>query len=319
MLPEVPLWLRAGSVGLVLLASFWLGQADAVRTVIGPSIGSLSAGVVAVSVIRGLGLPLGLWRPEAARARPVVGAVLLPAVVFAACVLAAPPPVASGLEAAVDPGTYVLAMGGVVGWGWTLACVRPRALGPWLAAAFGLAVLPYALAGVAAQPPGDGLCWLRVSASGARCEVAILRAFVFLLPIATAGSLVTVEVAFRRLLLGGAQRPGALMVIGAALATAAWAGLALERVPVWGAGWWVVAVTALSAGALYGLSGLLPVSALYTGSVFAAQAAFGTALPITGRPPAVEWGGLVMWLHLGVGAALVAWTIRQQGLLPGAR
>jgi hypothetical protein len=301
---------------LLVVASWWLLHTDAIRGWAGDSIALVGIGIVAVSILRGLGLPLGLWpsHPWRPNPRPIV--VILPAAIAAALFILARPTHRADLVALVDPGAYLLVMTGSAGLGFGVTLVAQRGAAPWWGAATAMAAIPYAVGAMFAAL-GDGATCLGAAGAEAagNCGLGVIRSTLFLVPLFVTASLVSIELAFRRLLLGHGERVGLLMVLGAASVAALWA-LAVGRSLLWiGPHWWVIALSSVTAGGLYALSGSLLVSAAFSGITLALHLGFTVSADPNTVPPVIAGGGPVMWAHILVAAAVLAWTFKRCGLV----
>ncbi len=58
---DLPLWARGLAAALLIIASWWLVETDTLRGAVGDSIALVSLGIVTVSILQGMHLPLGLW------------------------------------------------------------------------------------------------------------------------------------------------------------------------------------------------------------------------------------------------------------------
>ena len=318
---ELPLWARGVAAVLMVVASWWLVHTEAVTRAMGSSVGVLGLGVVAASIIRGLGVKLGLWPDAERRERFLPWVVVAVAAGFAVPLALSRPTSSLELLQAVDRGVWLLVVAGVVAWGFSVALVYQRRYLLWFAVAAGAAVLPYLVALVAGE--AAQVCLLSAGSEGSElfCDISLLRGGFFLASIHTAGALVTYELGFRRLLIGAADGAGLVIVLGAATVAMGWMALIGPAIPGLHGYGWIFGLGAVCAGSLYVLSQSLLVSALYTGLVPALHLGLLHARDIVGETTgtALAFGGLVTWLHLGVAAALSAVVVRRNGVLGGLR
>ena len=319
---DLPLWARGVAAGLLVFASWWLLSTDALRNTLGDSIGILCLGVISVFILRGMHLPLSIWPFGPWRKSFQVVAVIAVAVVVAGLVLLSgmnQPPVLAG---SIDPGMAVLVVTGALFWGFAYGFVKQRSFLPWYLIAVIIAILPYlvnVLLSIGGEGSGVTLCiWTRQSAAveaKTTCQAAMLPTLMFLVAVGATSTLVTEELAFRRLLIGQPQKAGLLAVLGAAVVAAGWyAVLGLMDVG-FPAPLVLGSVGALNAGCIYVLSQSLLVSALYGGAFMASY----WALTLSSLDPGAQLGPQVpfsVWLTaLAIGIGLAAIVAKQNGLL----
>lgn len=319
---ELPIWARAVGAVLIVIGSWWVVHTEGLTDVAGGSVGILAVGVVAVSVIRGLGAPLGVWPEGEFRDRFLPWGVVLTAVGFALAIGMSGIGDSDYADYLIDRGIWVAVIVGVVTWGFAVAFVAQRRFAVWYAVAVGLALGPYVIGGIAS---GAGAQACMITASGAEgqlfCEISVLNAFAFFVPAAIAGSLVTLEVGFRRLLIGDAGVAGVVLIVVASLVIGIWAWVVGGDIPLLSTHAWVLGISAVAAGCLYALSGSLLVSSVYAGTVLGTHIAFDVARDrlTPGYPAMLDMGAGLEWLHLGVGGALLILVWRRSGFLGGVR
>jgi len=285
----------------MIVASWWLRETDALRDAVGESIALLSLAVVSASILRGMHLPLGLWPEGPWRDRFARSAVVGAAVVFGLLVVALAPDKAIP-QTSIDAGMAALVIAGVVAWGFALGLVRqPRYL-VW-----------YALAVAAAAAPLIGAV-----VGGSVWTAGAWRSFGFLAAVGASSSLVSLELAFRRLMIGQPDHAGLVLVLLGALPMAAWALFASPLLPGFAASPWLILVAAAGAGCLYVLSGSLLVSSLYMGVLLGSLGALTLAVPAdaAGRVPDGWWFATI---HGVVVVALSAVVLHRRGLFAGLR
>ena len=236
---DLPLWARGVAALLLLVASWWLVHADAVRDVAGETIAVLCLGLIAASILRGMHLPLGLWPAGPWRSRFSNTAVVGVALVFGAGVVLSSP--SETLGAQLDPAMFITVVGGVIAWGVAWAMVRQRPYLWWYGTAVGVALVPFLVAvldgALAAGPP---IC-LVVAApvdQGTPCEAPALRTLVFLVAVVSPAALVTLEMAFRRLLIGQPDQAGLVLVLAAAAVHGGWLAFVAPSTLAIGLSWW---------------------------------------------------------------------------------
>lgn len=273
---DVPLWLRVPAAGLCLLAAWWLKSTDAIAEPVGASIALLGLAVVAGFVLKGLSLPIGLWPDGPWRKTFSVAVVLLVALAFSVLfVLFDPFP--SSQWATFDPGLYVVAMAGVVVWGYAWAFVRQRRYVPWMAVSAVVALLPWVLGVLGILGGVDTReCVVPDEMAGFGCRMLLTRALAFYAVLGTGAALVTTELTFRRLVMGRSDRAGVVLVLIAAAVGVVWSLLMGEGDVLFsGPTWWYVAIGGVGAGSLYVLSGSLLAASVYTGAFFGGLEAIG--------------------------------------------
>ncbi|NIM51674.1 MAG: hypothetical protein GTO22_20910 [Gemmatimonadales bacterium] len=323
---DLPLWARGLAAVLLLISSWWLLHTETLRSVVGDSIALLSLGVIAVFILRGMHLPLGIWPVGPWRKEFSVSVVVAVALVFAVFIVLASPSESADLRGRLDVGTFLLVMAGVVAWGFSWAFVKQREYLPWYGIAAAAALLPCAVALMGLQFRAGGsteLCVLSTQQgpAGMLCDTTVLRSFVLLVPLGVAAGLVTVELTFRRMLLGLPDRTGLLLILCGAVVSAAWVGLVAADIPGVGYSWWLAGLGAVGAGCLYALSGSLLVSALYSALVFSFSDAvlYGSATMEEAANPPASLGIEFALAHLAVAGMLAALVFKRKGLLRGIR
>jgi hypothetical protein len=319
---DLPLWARGLAAALLIVASWWLVETETLRAVVGDSIALLSLGIVAVSILQGMHLPLGLWPEGPWRRRYSKSVVVAVAVAFGLCFVVFDP-ASAALHDSIDAGVFILVVLGVVGWGFSWAFVEQRSYAPWYAIGIAVALLPLigGLVGLALRTDGPArLCVWAVSegADGRACDAPVWRTFGFMTAICAASSLVTLELTFRRMLIGTPARAGLALVVAAAVPYGLWSLLVTPNMPGLDAPVWLGIVGAVTAGSLYALSGSLLVSALYSGAVFAGYEALVRAAP-EGMDGTIVLGWEFAAFHTVAAVALLAWLQVRRGMLAGLR
>jgi len=319
---DLPLWARGLAAALLLIASWWLVETETLRGAVGDSIALLSLGIVAVSILQGMHLPLGLWPEGPWRPRFSKSAVVGVAVAFGLCFVVFVPG-SEALRESVDAGVFVLVVLGVVGWGFSWAFVRQRSFTTWYAIGIAAALVPLVggLVGLALRTDDTlHLCLLAVreGTHGSVCDAPAVQTFGFMVAICAASSLVTLELTFRRLLIGEPARAGLALVATAAIPYGLWVLLVQPDLPGLDAPLWLGMIGAIAAGSLYSLSGTLLVPALYSGAVFAGYEALARALP-EGVDGAIVFGWEFTVLHALTAVVLMAWVLHRRGMLTGLR
>jgi hypothetical protein len=316
---DLPLWAKGVAAALLVISSWWLLQTDTLREVAGPGIAVLSLGVVSGSILLGMHVPVGLWPNGPWRARFSSSVIVIVALVFAAFFVLFDP--GESLGDAYDPAMLLTTVIGVVAWGLAFTMVRQRPYIPWFAVAIGAALIPAAATVVrtALLDAPARLCLLTAVpvVDGTSCEAPAFQTFGFLVAAIAPAALLTVELTFRRLLIGQPERAGLLLVVIAAAAYGVWLALVAPVAPGIAMPWWLGAAAAVGAGALFVLSGSLLVSAVYTATTFAAYEALvratpgGTALPELAQR--WEYGTAIVL----IGAVLAGIVYRRHGTLAG--
>ena len=317
---DLPLWARAVAALLLLVASWWLVHTDAVRDVAGDTIAVLGLGIIAASILRGMHLPLGLWPAGPWRSRFSNSAVVGVALVVGVCFVVFAPPKTLGAQ--LDPALFVSVVAGVIAWGVAWAMVRQHRYRWWYGIAVALGLVPFLVAVFGATLTGAPLCLVAVTPvdQGTPCEAAALQTLVFLIAVVSPLALVTLEIAFRRLLIGQPDQSGLLLVLVAAVVHAGWLALVAPATPAIGVPWWIGAVVAVGAGALFSLSRSVLVSSVYSGVALASYEALVRATPIipgTASEPVEGWP----YRSAAVLVAIILATLVQRrcGVLTGVR
>lgn len=312
---DMPLWARGAAVPLLVLGSWWVRETEALRNVAGETVGLAALSVMAVFILRGMNLQLGLWPTGPLRPELDLKVVALVALSFALLVLAPQPgtnPVLTGL---VDPAGLALASVGVGAMAVSTGLVEQGPSARWYALAAGAALVPV-MVPVAANVGSGELC-LVSSNPRSGCQVGLIRALAFGTAVAVPIAFASLELTFRRMLLGRTAGAGVIVVLGGALAASIWWVLA------WGGDWnvelWLWVLGAVAAGGLYALSGSLLVSALYSGLLLGSQLAAAAAGVGAVGPGEGTVGWVAVAAHLAVAAGLVVWVFRENGLLGRAK
>ena len=308
---DVPLWARTIGSVLVIVASWWVVHTDGVTAVMGSSIGIVAIGVVAVSIVRGLGAPLGVWPAGDYRRRYLPWAVIVTALVFAVPIGMAGVDEWPAIASLVDGALWLSIIVGVVTWGYIVAVVPQRSFIGWYLAACLLAMVPVVAEVVFGTVQGG--CLVGAVDAVEACGVGAVRAALLFVPAWIASALVTVELGFRRLLIGDPTRSGALVVAGAAGVTGLWGWVVGPAIPTVGADALTFGAVALVAGCVFVLSRSLLVSAVFTGT------ALGTGLSIEvtrAQAEALGQSSLLSapWIwHATIGGGLLLWVGRHRG------
>lgn len=312
------------AVVVLLLASWWFLRNDTLHTFLGDSIAPLSLGVMAVFILLGMHVPIGIWPNGPWRERFSVPAVIVVAVVCALIIVIAGR--VGSVTSQVDLGKGILVVVGAVAWGFAIAFVHQRPFLGWYAVAATLGLVP-AVAGLLLDVSGQGgggyqRCFFSLGEAGAvdiestRCAAAAVPALAFLLVIGATSKLAAEEFAFRRLIVGEPDEAGLLSVlIASAVATGwygllSWAGMGGTDLIILGS------ISALTAACLYVLSRSLLVSALYSGMLSAGVAASELSRPVTDSQNVTVLFGPVMWgTALAISMALSVLVLRRNGLV----
>jgi Type II CAAX prenyl endopeptidase Rce1-like len=303
---DLPIWSRVVAAILLLVAGWWAAHSSRLVAVIGDSVVEISAGVVSLSLLLGMRLPLDLWPRAPVRERFSIGLCVAVAVVLGTMLMLSKP---TGLP--TEFGHYgkaalpIVVLGGTV---WALAWGRTNqlAFGRWYGTAAAAAVGPWI----------TSLLVLLVMGRLAPVSVAIfLGSFLFFFVVTTTGSLITQELAFRRVLVGQSGDSGLLIMLAAAVIFGMWNAV----LPQGGSVWPVIATTTVNGcvmGALYILSRSLLVSSLYhglnSGLVRGWQIAMIESTGATKQAP--------LWIPMAVATTVVAIALavrvnRRTGLL----
>lgn len=304
---DLPVWARGVTAAFLLLAAWYVPRAESLVAIVGYSALDISAGVVAVSILLGLRLPVDLWPMQPRRQHfAVLNALWLPLAMGVLIVVSGPSGGPAALVESDRGAAFVLVVGTVV-WALAMGRVRQRPFARWFGLAAACALAPGLVGAVAVSisrggvPPFDLAAFAQVAA--------------FFLVLGSAGALVTQEIGFRRVLIGQAGDAGLATVLIAALAYGLWNGLAPD--PVGGVGPTVVATTVhgVVLGSLYSLSRSLLVPALYHGVSTAGLRAFDVAAELGEFAPPIE-GSMWVILTSGVVAVYLGFQVsRRSGFL----
>lgn len=327
---DPPLWARGLASGLLLFASWWLLNTEAIRSIVGDSIGALCLGVIAASLLRGMHLPFALWPSGPWRKRFSVPAVVSTGAVIATMIMVSRASGSSVLAARLDLGTGIAVVVGAVGLGFGIGFVKQGRYLIWYGIALVLALAPLAgelaIGSANSADISSGLCFFSpdrgqvAEESWNGCTVALVPALVFLTAIGAAMKVVTEEIAFRRMLIGIAPGAGLLSILGSAVVALLWYVL-LSRSGVGGTGVILLGTLgAVCAGCIFVLSKSLPVSALFSAvytagywSLTLARADDGATTEIGPATPAMVIAASA------VTAALAAVIFKRNGFLGNLR
>ncbi len=301
---DLPLWARAAAVLLVWIAAWYVPRSESLATAGGFSSLEVSAGVIAVSLLLGMRLPLDLWPQHPERAGfSLPFAIVLATVMGGLIVLARSSGILTDF-AQTDRGLLVaIVVGGTV-WALAWGRIQQRIYFRWYGIAAAVALLPLIarLVAVALDPVGwPTIHWM---------TFIQLPAFFFVA--GSAAALVTQELAFRRIVIGQAGDAGLAVVLIAAVAFGVWRAAVPD--PAGG-----ILAAGLSStlhgvvlGSLYSLSRSLLVPAVYQGASTAGMRAFdlGTVAPegvtAIGGPTTI---GMVV---TGIVAAIFAYHVNRR-------
>ena len=307
---DPPLWTRGVAIGLLLFASWWLFDTEPIRDLVGNSIGALCLGAIALSILQGMHLPLGVWPDGPWRKQFSVPAVIGVAIVLSAMILISKVASLDSFVEQLDFGTAVAVVGGTVALGFGLGMVKQRRYLKWYGIASLLGILPSA-------------CGFAVGAHFAQTELSstmVLPSLIFLTAIGTASKLVTEEIAFRRLLIGVTDGSGLLIVLVSCLVSLAWYAI-LARSGIGGAGAVLIGTMgALSAGCLYVLSRSLVVSAIFSAVYSAGFSSIAVTSLAADTAGTLDGVSITMWIAafvVCVGLAVV--TVRKHGFVGNLR
>ncbi len=297
---DPPLWARCVAVVLLLFATWWLYATGSVRGFIGESVGALCLGVIAISVLRGMHIPLGMWPNGPWRKRFSVPWVIGTAAVMGAILLISGSARSGVIVNQLDAGTFVTTALGTIGVGFGFGFVRHRRYLLWYAAALLLGILPIAVELLLGSYAGG--------------VVALLPLVVFLAAVGVPSKLATEEIAFRRMLIGIAPGAGLASVLISAVAVLLWL-VVLHHAGVGGAATIVMgALGALSAGCIYVLSGSLLASALFNALQGAGLLAVTLQSNMTVEQAGLSVVSAATWIAvLLTSAGLTALTLQRNG------
>lgn len=274
---------------------------------LGDSVVEISAGVIAFSILLGMRLPLELW-PRAPRRElfsipfSIIAAAVLGGMILVSASTRIP---AAFLETGRGAVPVVVAGGTAMALGW--GRVSQRAFSRWYLVAAVCAVVPVALGMLGLGIRGEVTSFNPRIFFQAACLFAV---------IGTAGSLVTQEVAFRRLLIGQSGDAGLVIVLAAAVIFGLWHGV----IPAEGTSIPTVlqgTANGVVLGSLYVLSRSLLVPAVFHGIQSGLIKGFyASAAAETGQPlgPGSLWIPIVL-VTLITGGFLAYAVNRRSGFL----
>ncbi len=301
---DLPLWARGAAVLLLWIAAWYVPRSESLADTVGFSSLEVSAGVVAVSLLLGMRLPLDLWPQQPERAGfSLPFAIVFATVMGGVIVLArfSEVPVLDG----TDRGLLVAIVAGGTAWALAGGRIQQRIYLRWYGIAAAVATLPLIarMVAVALHPMGwPTIHWM-----------TFFQVAAFFFVAGSAAALVTQELAFRRILIGQAGDAGLAVVLISAVAFGVWHATVPD--PVGGLLTVVLNGTlhGVVLGSLYSLSRSLLVPAVYHGASTAGMRAFDLgsegAMP-NGSPIIV---GMVM---TGVVAAILAYQVmRRSGFM----
>ena len=301
---DLPLWARGAALLLVWIAAWYVPRSESLATTVGFSSLELSAGVVAVSLLLGMRLPLDLWPQQPERDGFSLRLAVAVAAVMGVVILLARSSEVPAVLAETDRGLLVAIVVG--GTAWALACgrIQQRIYLRWYSIAAGVAVLALLarVTAVAMQPTGwPAIHWTTFFQ---------LAAFFFVA--AAAAALVTQELAFRRILIGQAGDAGLAVVLIAAVAFGVWHALALDP----GGGMLIAAANGtlhgVVLGSLYSLSRSRLGPAVYHGAATAGLRAFELA-SVAPEGATVSGGpAVVSMVVTGAVAAILAFQVNRR-------
>ncbi len=319
--PDLPLWVRGLALVLLLFAAWWLLATDVLRDTIGDSVGLLGLAVISVSILRGMHLRLGIWPEGPWRSKFATLSVVATALVFAVLILLAGWSASPVLSDRVDVGTAVLVVIGAVFWGYSVAFVKQRAFLHWFALAVGVAIVPL-MAQLVSSAGEAGFCFVATGIEGAeavelRCQAALLPSLTFLLAVGAATGLVTEELAFRRILIGGTGGAGLASVIAAAAAVVVWYALMVQTDIGTGSMVWLGGLGGVIAGCLYVLSRSLLVSACFNATFMGGFWAMALSWSTAGESSPGISVEPAAWIAAAAAAAILAVLVHRKNGLVG--
>ena len=303
-LRDLPLWARGTAVLLVWIAAWYVPRSESLAGMVGFSSLEVSAGVVAVSLLLGMRLPLDLWPQQPKRDEFSLSWAITHAAVIGAVILLARSSEVPSVLAETDRGLLVAIVAGGTVWALAWGQIRQRIYFRWYGVAAAVAVLPLLarMVAVASQPAGwPAIQW-----------VTFVQLAAFFFVVGSAAALVTQELAFRRIMVGQAGDAGLAVVLIAAVAFGVWHALAPDPTGGMLAAGLNGTLHGVVLGSLYSLSRSLLVPAVYHGASTAGIRALdlGTIAPegltATGGPTTV---GMVV---TGIVAAIFAYHVNRR-------
>jgi hypothetical protein len=242
---------------LVLAAGWFAGRSEKLISALGYSVVEVSAGVVAISILLGMRLPLDLWPRAPKRERVSLLAAVAVAVGMGGLIVVSRPLGVSGILLETDRMAVLAIVAGATAWALAWGVTNQAAFLRW----YGIAVL------VAAVPILFAVA-LDTVRYGELPDVRVglfLQVACFFLVAGAAGSLVTQELAFRRLLIGQSGDAGLIVVVVGAVLFGLWRAMIPETMGGFSQTLLTMSLGGLVMGSLYLLSRSLLVPALYQG------------------------------------------------------
>lgn len=302
---DLPLWARGAAVLLLWIAAWYVPRSESLAATVGFSSLEVGAGVVAVSLLLGMRLPLDLWPQQPERAGFSLPFAIVFATVMGGVIVLARSSGIPTVLAETDRGLLVVIVAGGTAWALAGGRIQQRIYLRWYGIAAAVAILPLIarMVAVALHPMGwPTIHWM-----------TFIQVAGFFFVVGSAAALVTQELAFRRILIGQAGDAGLAVVLISAVAFGVWHATVPD--PVGGLLTVVLNGTlhGVVLGSLYSLSRSLLVPAVYHGASTAGMRAFdlGSEGAIPNGSPIIV--GMVM---TGVVAAILAYQVmRRSGFM----
>lgn len=300
------LWTRVVGAALLLGAGWFSIHSELLLGLLGDSVHQLAIGAVAVSVLLALKSPFEFWTAPL-RDPFSIKTGISTAVVIGLVIVASR---SSGITAQLlreNPGALVMTVVGGTVWASGFGAMRQRRSAKWYGIAAACAVAPFVGAYVAGG-------W----AMRDTFELTALRfaqVSAFLVVVQTVSALVTLELAFRRVLIGKPGEASLATVLISGLIFGAWSVMVQADVVNLPIALMSGTLIGLIAGGIFALSGSLLVSALYSGGLLG----LALTLDATARMelPSFLLGQLlrsVVAINILIAAVLLVLVYRRLGL-----
>ncbi len=300
------LWTRVAGAALLLGAGWFSIHSERLLGLLGDSVHQVAIGAVAVSVLLALKSPFEFWTAPLRDSFSIKTGIST-AVVIGLVIVASR---SSGMTAQLlreNPGALVMTIVGGTVWASGFGAKHQRRSAKWYGIAAACALAPFVGAYVAGG-------W----AMRETFELTALR-FVqvsaFLVVVQSVSALVTLELAFRRVLIGKPGEASLATVLVSGLAFGAWFVMVQVDVANLPIALMSGTLIGLIAGGIFALSGSLLVSALYSGGLLG----LALTLDATARMelPSFLLGQLlrsVVAINILIAAVLLVLVYRRSGL-----
>ncbi len=297
---------RVAGAALLLGAGWFSIHSELLRGLLGDSVHQIAIGVVAVSILLGMKSPFEFWTAPLRDAFSIRTGIST-AVVIGLVIVASR---SSGIAAHLvreNPGALVMTVVGGAVWASGFGAMHQRRSAKWYGIAAACALAPFIGAYVAGG-------W----AMRDTFELTALRfaqVSAFLVVVQTVSALVTLELAFRRVLIGKPGKASLATVLVSGLIFGAWFVMVqadVVNLPIALASGTLIG---LIAGGIFALSGSLLVSALYSGGLLGLALTLDAAAQM--ELPSFLLGQYlrsVVAINIVIAAVLLVLVYRRSGL-----